>query len=291
MPVMISYSHEDWPAVEPVVELLKVNGIDVWIDRERIKPDMVWRLELLKAPQTTDGLICFMSQNYIASDMCRMELLLARNFDKPVYPVMLEECWQDLEKTEETRHLSMILASRLGALRVVGLDCERDEVLKRLVRAVKRQFLTETPDIQPNVYISYPDGTAEFATGMYSALNTAPIHPWIATMNCEVGEDWRKSQTQAMSKVKVNVIVLSEGFVLDDYRSEVLRTETLMAEAFELPTLCVLSPSLDADRKLRNQVFTKLASQQAFRRLTERQWFSSTQIDAELKAEIIRRVT
>ena len=94
-----------------------------------------------------------------------------------------------------------------------------------------------------------------------------------------------------MSKVKVNVIVLSEGFVLDDYRSEVLRTETLMAEAFELPTLCVLSPSLDADRKLRNQVFTKLASQQAFRRLTERQWFSSTQIDAELKAEIIRRVT
>lgn len=288
MAVMISYSHEDWPAVEPVVALLKSSGIDVWIDREQIKAHMAWRLELLKAPRTTDGLVCFLSQNYLASDLCRMELLLARNFDKPVFPVMLEECWTELDQREETRNLSMILSARLSASRIVGLESTRDEVLARLVRAI-RGLLAPVRATKANVYISYPDGTAAFATDLYSKLQATPIVPWIATMDCEVGEDWRKTQTQAMAKAKANVIVLSDGFVQDDYRTEVLRTETLMAEAFELPTLCITTPSLDADRKLRNQVFAKLDGQAAFRRLTERQSFSSTQIEA-LKADIIHRV-
>lgn len=289
---MISYSHADWSDVEPVVKHLKAAGIPLWIDREQIKPTMIWRRELLNAPQHCDAIICFLSTNYLASEICRMELFLARNFDKPIFPVMVDECWEALDGLEESKNIASILAARLAVNKVVGLNTTREVVLTRLQRAVEfRLGLSRQPIDFFNVYISYPDGTAEFATKLHAAIDELPIRPWIATMNCEIGDDWRKSQTQAMSKARLNLIVMSEDFVGDAWRVDVLRTETLLAEAFDHPTLCIMSPALSADISLRNRVFNRLANgEQAFRRLTERQWFTPEHVGTDLKAEIQRLI-
>jgi len=292
MQVMISYSHADWSEVEPVVSYLKHAGIELWIDREQIKPTMIWQRELLAAPRQTAAIICFLSENYLSSEICRMELFLTRKFDKPVFPVMLQECWDLLDRCEETKYLGSTLAARLQVNRVVGLTTTREEVPARLRRAVDRKLSPTTSDSKVyNLYMSYPDGAAEFATSVHNALDSSSVHPWIATVNCDVGDDWRRVQTRTMSAAKVNLIIMGEEFASEEWRTEVLRTETLLSEAFDHPTLCFMTPALSADTALRNRVFNRLSNgEQAFRRLKERQWFSPDHVAVELKEEVSRLV-
>ena len=115
MPVMISYSHADWGSVEPVVAYLQQGGVDTWVDRQNLKPLVDWRHELLRMPRVADAFVPFLSANYLNSEMCRMEVFLARSFDTPIFPVMLEECWKELDQWEETTHLARVFIARLGS--------------------------------------------------------------------------------------------------------------------------------------------------------------------------------
>lgn len=289
MRFMISYNHNDWAIVEPIVKFLEASGISLWLDREQIRPPMVLRLELLRAPKDTNGIITFLSGSYLASENCRMELFLARSLDKPVFPVMVEECWDALDTKEETKYLSSIFAARLAASKLVGLTVPPAEILLRLLRAIQYKSTVRRAD-DHNVYISYPNGAAPFATEVHTALSLATCRPWIATMNCEIGDDWRKVQVQAMARARVHVVVLSEELLSDIGGSgiEVLRTELMLSEAFQLPTLCVLSQTLATDGDLRSRAHGLLANgQQAFRRLTDRIWFQPGDIELALRKEVL----
>jgi hypothetical protein len=291
MSYMISYNRNDWAQVEPVAQFLRSGGLELWIDQEQIKPPMVWRLEILKAPRRTDGTICFLSRSYVASEICRMELFLARSFDKPIFPVMLEECWGLLDAQEETKYLSTIFVARLRASKIVGLHVSEDEIRARLLRAIKYRLGAAKPQ-DHNVYISFPNRSGMLATEVYSGLSAPPIRPWIATMDCEVGEDWRRAQVLAMSRAKAHVILVSKDFLSDkSFDNDVLRTEVLLSEAFQLPTVCVMSPELADNPVIRDQVYSRLANgEQAFRRLTERQWFRHEHVSGALCTELERIV-
>jgi hypothetical protein len=284
MTAMISYSRADWRRVKPVVTFLKNGGVPVWLDRDEIQPNAPWRSVLLRTPKNIDAFVPFLSDSYIASEMCRMELFLARSFDRPIFPVMLDECWERLDSQEETKYIASIFAARLGAQKLVGLSTTRKEILNRLLRAIQNRLSKASPRGH-NAYISYP-GSAEFATKVHAALSDEEIRPWIATMNCEVGDDWRKVQVQAMAKAKAHVVIISEDFL---NANDVLRTEVLMAEALQLPTFCVKAPPLDADEGLSSRVYNHIANGAfAYRRLVERQWYEPRHIKRALRADVLK---
>jgi hypothetical protein len=285
MSVMVSYSRDDWDRVEPIVTFLEASGLNVWIDQNAIPAAADWRAELLRAARRASALVPFLSRHYVASEMCRMELFVARSFDVPIFPVMLEECWDLLDSEEETKYVAAISIARMEPPRVVGLSVSRDEVLSRLVRAVRARS-SRPARAKHNVYISYPDGSAEFATRVHAALAERRLRPWIATMDSEVGDDWRRAQVQAMASARAHVIVMTEDFLS---RNDVLRTEVLMSEVFELPTLCVMSPRLSSEKQLFDKVRSRvLSGDKAFQRLDVHQWFRPEDVTTGLIHELRR---
>jgi hypothetical protein len=294
MAIMISYSHNDWDSVKPVVCFLKENGLTIWLDRDEIQPSMDWRRELLRRPRQVQGFVPFISKNYIASEICRMELFLARSSERPIFPVMVEECWNLLDSTEETKYLAGVFAARLEALKLVGFHTTREVILDRLLRAIKNRLSTATTR-DHNVYISYPNGAAEPAAELYSALSDGKIKPWIASMDCEIGDDWRKAQVQAMAKARVHLILITEDILNE---KEVLRTEVLMSEALDLPTLCVMAPNLvssevgstpQKNAGVADRVHMHVSNgEQAFRRLVKYQWYKPAHIEQKLRPDILK---
>lgn len=90
--VFISYSRQDSKTIQPIVHKLEQSGLDVWIDRQDIKPGKPWRGQIVKAIDTADSFVLNLSPNSTASDNVRIELDLATEaLDPFVLPVTIEE--------------------------------------------------------------------------------------------------------------------------------------------------------------------------------------------------------
>lgn len=90
--VFISYSRQDAEIVESIVSELEAAGIDVWLDREDIKPGKQWRKQIVEAIDTAEAFVLNLSPNSAASDNVLKELNLAEeSLDPFVLPVMLSE--------------------------------------------------------------------------------------------------------------------------------------------------------------------------------------------------------
>ena len=285
--VMISYSRKDWALVEPVVQVLRNREVPVWLDRKEIPSGTEWRKVLLRTPQQVHAFVPFLSNNYVDSEMCRMELFLARASERPIFPVMLEECWARLREREETKNISMLFAARLQALSSVSLPLTRNEVIERLVTAIMETIHPKRKELN-NAYISYPDRSGPFATKLRHELVSELIRPWVATLDCMIGDDWRRAQVQAMSRSRAHIVVISTEFLRN---IDVLRTELIMSESLEIPTFGAMSDELSSNEIERGEVYAHLdKGEDAFRRLTKRQWYPSNEVTTTLLRDVSRAI-
>jgi hypothetical protein len=91
-----------------------------------------------------------------------------------------------------------------------------------------------------------------------------------------------------MSKSRAHVVVISDDFL---HKNEVLRTEVLMSESLGIETFGVVSDELNGNQRLENQVYTRLASgEDAFRRLTARQWYRPDDVTRILRGDVARAI-
>jgi len=90
--VFFSYSRQDSKTVQPIVQKLGNAGLDVWIDRQDIKPGKPWRGQIVKAIDTADSFVLNLSPKSAASENVRTELDLAKEAPDPfVLPVVVED--------------------------------------------------------------------------------------------------------------------------------------------------------------------------------------------------------
>lgn len=90
--VFISYSRQDSATVQPVADKLEKAGLEIWIDRQGIKPGKPWRGQIVKAIDTADSFVLNLSPKSAASVNVRTELDLAQeNPDPFVLPFLLED--------------------------------------------------------------------------------------------------------------------------------------------------------------------------------------------------------
>jgi hypothetical protein len=260
--------------MEELAAYLQSHGIKPWVDRV-IKPTMRWRDALLDELRACDKLVAILSPGYIRSEHCRMEVFIARSFGRPILPVMVSECFAELRKYEETKGLEDIFMMRMHKLSAVGLSITKEESFERILDA-----LVGTDSIPAEstgmLYVSYArDG--EFASALAAELNKIGVDTWIATRNVAVGENWRDAQVRAMMRASAHLVVLDENIV----KQNVLRTEILLSEARQLPTLTVLPPRLNDQPDLILGMRNDLdRSDKTYRRLEAINWFSCT---AELR--------
>ncbi len=279
MRIVVSYNREEWAEVNEVLDLLPRGELQFWIDREALAGGVDWRAELLRKARTADAFVPFLSPRYADSPMCRMELLMARSFKRPICPVMLSECWDELRAQEETRFISTLTVARLGAQQLYGLRVTRADLIERLEVAL-RNCLDPPSRPKPNVYISYPSASARFATQIHARLSQSEgLRPWVATQDSEIGADWRESQVEALTNCSVHVTVASGGMLQD---SQVLRTEVLLSEALGHEVFTVEDPELEQDLALNRDIYAKLERDPAFRRLVQKQWFKASEVGGRL---------
>lgn len=88
--LFISYAHADNAAVTPVVDAVKANGREVWIDKTGLQTGDGWAGEIVRAIKSAGGIVVMCSQRAFESDHVKREIYLADRYKKPMAPVFLE---------------------------------------------------------------------------------------------------------------------------------------------------------------------------------------------------------
>jgi hypothetical protein len=265
--IMISYKTAHRETANELYAELESEGLSPWMDYKGIEPGAKWRDELLREVRSCGAFIALLTPDYVLSEHCRMEVFIARSRGCAVLPVMVEDCFELLDKYEETKGLADIFMVRLYRLSVVGLPITRQEAIQRVIKAA-RTIGQET--VPKTVYVAYCNNEAEVATRIAQQLERDGVTSWVATRDCRVGENWRQAVARGVTNASIQVVVLDESIADLD----VLRTEIMLAEAFGLPVFTVLGTSLSTDEQAVAQVMKKLrAADITFRRLTDVQPF------------------
>src|SRR5262249_46045490 len=151
-PIMVSYRRPSRALADELYDALQSQGLSPWMDYRDIKPPMRWRDELFKVVRTCRAFVAVLTRDYVQSEHCRMEIFIARSRGVPVLPVMAEDCFDLLDKYEETKGLADTFMVRLYRLSVVGLAITRDEAIQRVVTAAREVGAEE---VAKSVYVSY----------------------------------------------------------------------------------------------------------------------------------------
>ena len=281
---MISYKTANRSTADELYAALERAGLHPWMDYKGIEPGTQWRSELLKELRSCNAFVALLTPCYVQSEHCRMELFIARSRGCPVLPVVLEDCFDLLDKYEETMGLADTFMVRLYRLSVVGLSIIREEAIQRVITAA--QSIGQVPD-KKLVYVAYCQKEAAVATRIAHRLETDGIPAWVATRDCRVGDNWRLAQARGILNASIQIVVMDESIG----ENEVLRTEMLLAEAFGLPVLTVLGPQLTGDDHALARVMKRLCTADlTYRRLTDVQAFQCDEASLANLAKRIRQI-
>lgn len=88
--VFISYSHDDWPFVRAVLDELRLLGLDMWIDRERLATGLPWADATAEALVSAGIVLMFVGAS-TDSPWMNFEVGVAVGREKRLVPVYLAE--------------------------------------------------------------------------------------------------------------------------------------------------------------------------------------------------------
>lgn len=106
--VFLCHAKADKPAVRVLYKQLIENGVDAWLDEEKLTPGQNWRIEIAKAVRKTDAVIICLSQESVTKEgYVQTEIKFALDIakEKPIntiyiIPAKLENCDVPLEMDE-----------------------------------------------------------------------------------------------------------------------------------------------------------------------------------------------
>ena len=109
--VFISHAHSDADAVHALYERLTAEGVDAWLDKEKLLPGQDWELEIRKAVREADVVIVCLSKQFNQAGYRQKEVRWALDtaMEKPegeifIIPAKLEVC----DSLESLRHLHWV---------------------------------------------------------------------------------------------------------------------------------------------------------------------------------------
>lgn len=255
---MISYSSADTPFVDHLVERLAAHGVEPWVDREGVLPGEKWHSQLLEGLRRCDVLVPVLSEPFLDSDPCRMEVFVARSAEKRIVPIMYSPGlrYEELAKYPETKGLEDLYMFRIldeGPSQGMALRLPTDEAIERTCASILGEE-KETPGRY--VYIAFLSTEVDFATDIANGLQDMGVPTWIATRDIAVGKNFMQAQIKAMLGAAVVLVVLDEGIEESGY----IRTELTLARAQDKKIISVLPHRYSDDPAKRSELLTRLRS-------------------------------
>jgi hypothetical protein len=89
--IFISYSKKDIVYAEKLINTLRREGFNPWVDMEGLGAGTFWQTRLLKQIKTCDAYILIMSKNAYNSRWVPDELVAAKSNGKHIFPLLLDE--------------------------------------------------------------------------------------------------------------------------------------------------------------------------------------------------------
>lgn len=89
--IFISYSKKDILYAEKLVNALRREGFNPWVDVDELGAGTHWQARLHKQINTCDAYVIIMSRNSLRSRWVPDELVTAKSKNKPIFPVLLDE--------------------------------------------------------------------------------------------------------------------------------------------------------------------------------------------------------
>jgi len=88
--IFISYSKKDVVHAEKLINALKREGFNPWVDIEGLGAGTHWRSRLESQIETSDAYILIVSRNSEKSKWVKEELLVAQGLGKPIFPLRID---------------------------------------------------------------------------------------------------------------------------------------------------------------------------------------------------------
>jgi hypothetical protein len=118
--IFISYSRKNERDAQRIVSNLKDAGLRVWYDREKIKGGTEWWTSIERGILNADYFVFCLSPASIRSKVARDELLTARQHNKPIFAIMLEDCLGELSDKEFARREGFADIGWLPSLHIIN---------------------------------------------------------------------------------------------------------------------------------------------------------------------------
>jgi hypothetical protein len=112
--IFVSYSRRDTEMVDRTVDLICKAGLDVWLDRHKIRAGNQWRVQIVQAIDTCDAFVLMLSPNSAASDNVRKEIDLAQDSGRTIFVFTLEPVKLPAEIRYQLAGLQFLDVNRLG---------------------------------------------------------------------------------------------------------------------------------------------------------------------------------
>lgn len=143
--VFVSYSRQDKAFANQIVNALEKDRRDVWVDWQDIPRGEDWLNEIKSGIENTDTFILIVSQNSLRSEICNYEVRHARDQNKRLIPIILQDI--DNEREAQLRDVwagenwGPIASENWTALRHINWIFARhddgfDEMFAELINAV-----------------------------------------------------------------------------------------------------------------------------------------------------------
>ena len=213
--VFLCHASGDKPAVRDLYKRLTVEGVDAWLDQEKLLPGQDWRMEIPRAVREADVVvICISNKSITKEGYVQKEIKFALDYaeEKPdgtifLIPARLDEC---------------VIPERLS--RWQWVDLFDDNGFIKLLRSLKLRAIAVGATIEPTSYVDsdkelerkleqyYTEGLAAFYTEDWDKacqrfqmiLSERPNHKNAAKKlaQAEQQRDLAKLYKQAMGEVE-----------------------------------------------------------------------------------------
>ena len=169
--VFLCHASGDKPPVRDLYKRLTMEGVDAWLDKEKLLPGQDWQVEIPRAVRESDVVVVCLSNKSITKEgYVQKEIKFALDIaeEKPegaifLIPARLEDClvperlsrWQWVDLYEENGFVQLLRSLKLRALAVGAVmesisyedtDKERERRLNRLYTEGLEAFYTEDWD-------------------------------------------------------------------------------------------------------------------------------------------------
>ena len=125
--IFISYSRRDIVYAEKLINALRREGFNPWVDMEHLGAGTQWLRRLQKQIVTCDAYILIMSRNSYNSTWVPDELVVAKTKGKPIFPLLLDDT--EIFLAVQTVQMEDVRGGKLPS----------DEFYKRLATATPRR--------------------------------------------------------------------------------------------------------------------------------------------------------